>query len=173
MVKENSAMRRFIRAFDPEFRPHWASYVVQSALGTATIFAAIHTLRQQNLLVAASLAATAFTIFVMPSSVPAKPRNVAGGHMVGLVFGCVFASVAAGAGVWQDAMYALAVGCSIFVMAITNTEHPPAAGTALGVVIAGYSIRVVMGVAIGVTILAVIHGVLKPYLRDLIATADR
>jgi CBS-domain-containing membrane protein len=163
----------FRRAFDPEFRPHWGGYVLQSALATVTIFVALETLRQQNLLVAASLAATAFTIFAMPGSVSARTRNVAGGHLVGLVFGCLFASLAAGAGVWQDAMYALAVGCSIFIMAITNTEHPPAAGTALGVVIAGFSPRVVLGVVIGVTILVLIHRALRPYLRDLIAASDR
>jgi hypothetical protein len=58
-------------------------------------------------------------------------------------------------------------------MAITNTEHPPAAGTALGVVIAGFSVRVVLGVIIGVMILVSIHRVLRPYLRDLIAGLDQ
>jgi CBS-domain-containing membrane protein len=160
-------------ALDPRFRPNWASYVLQSVLAAVTIFVALVALRQQNLLVAASLAATAFTIFAMPGSVSARTRNVVGGHLVGLAFGCLFASLAAGAGMWQDAMYALAVGCSIFVMAITNTEHPPAAGTALGVVTAGFSVRVVLGVIIGVTILVAIHRVLRPYLRDLIVGPDQ
>jgi hypothetical protein len=39
-------------------------------------------------------------------------------------------------------------------------------------VIAGYSLRVVLGVVIGVTILVAIHRVLKPYMRDLIADPD-
>jgi CBS-domain-containing membrane protein len=142
-------------------------------MATAAIFVALIALRQQNLLVAASLAATAFTVFAMPTSVSARMRNVVGGHLVGLFFGSLFASAAAGAGLWQDAMYALAVGCSVFVMAITNTEHPPAAGTALGVVIAGYSVRVVLGVTIGVMILVSLHRLLKPYLLDLIASPDQ
>ncbi len=166
-------MAKFGGAFDPRFRPNWGSYVFQSALATVTILMALVALRQQNLLVAASLAATAFTIFAMPGSVSARTRNVVGGHMVGLAFGCLFASWALGGELWQDGMYALAVGCSIFVMAITNTEHPPAAGTALGVVIAGFSVRVVLGVMIGVAILVSIHQLLKPYLRDLMAGPDQ
>jgi CBS-domain-containing membrane protein len=165
-------MARFGSVFDPRFRPNWASYVLQSMLATAAILVALVALRQQNLVVAASLAATAFTVFAMPGSVSARARNVAGGHMVGLLFGCLFAYVDARSGLAQDGMYALAVGCSIFMMAITNTEHPPAAGTALGVVIAGYSMRVILGVVIGVTILVSIHQALRPHLRDLMMGSD-
>jgi CBS-domain-containing membrane protein len=165
-------MNGFGRAFDSQFRPHWVSYVLQSLLAAVAVFVTLVALRQQNLVVAASLAATAFTVLAMPGSVSARTRNVAGGHLVGLTFGYLFAYLAAGTGLAQDGMYALAVGCSIFVMAITNTEHPPAAGTTLGVVITGYSLRMVLGVIIGVAILVAIHRALKPYLRDLIAGPD-
>jgi CBS-domain-containing membrane protein len=109
----------------------------------------------------------------MPSSVTSSPRNVIGGHMIGLAFGSVFALLPQDTGLGQDALYALAVGCSILTMAVTNTEHPPAAGTALGVVIAGFSGRVVLGVLLGVAILSVIHRLLRPLLRDLIAAPER
>jgi CBS-domain-containing membrane protein len=166
-------MKRLKGAFDERFRPHWANYVVQSVLATLAVFVALAALRQQNLLVAASLAATAFTVFAMPGSVTSTARNVVGGHMIGLAFGCMLAVVSPETGLGRDALYALAVGCSMFTMTVTNTEHPPAAGTALGVVIAGFSIRLVLGVVVGVVILAVIHLGLKPFLRDLIVTPEK
>ncbi|MGC9366445.1 MAG: HPP family protein [bacterium] len=154
---------------DPKFGPHWLSYIFQSLLATVAIFVVLITLRQQNLLVAASLAATAFTVFVIPNSMAASSRNVVGGHVVGLIFGSLFALFPQNTDLAMDLMHALAVGSSILVMSVTNTEHPPAAGTALGVVIAGFSYRIVLGVVMGVAILAMIHRLLKPVLIDLIA----
>ena len=43
------------RAFDQRFRPHWLSYVFQSVLAAGSVFVALIALRQQNLVVAASL----------------------------------------------------------------------------------------------------------------------
>lgn len=161
-----------MRAFDSRLRPYWPSYLLQSGMATLAVFVALAALHRQNLVVAASPAASAFTVFAMPSSVTASTRNVVGGHMIGVAFGSVFALVPLGAGVGQDALYALAVGCCMLAMTVTNTEHPPAAGTALGVAIAGFSMPVVMGVVLGVGILSVIHRVLRPFLRDLIAAPE-
>lgn len=163
-------IKKYLRnILDPKFGPHWLSYIFQSVLATAAIFVVLITLRQQNLVVAASLAATAFTVFVIPNSMAASSRNVIGGHVVGLIFGSLFALFPQDTGMMMNLWHALAVGCSLLVMSITNTEHPPAAGTALGVVIAGFSARVVLGVVLGVAILAVIHRLLRPVLIDLIA----
>jgi CBS-domain-containing membrane protein len=155
--------------FDRRFKNRKGRYIAQVAMATGAVFFTLIALHQQHLVVAASLAATAFTIFAMPGSVTASTRNVVGGHFVGLIFGSAFALLSPEPGVMQDLMYALAVGISMFVMAITNTEHPPAAGTALGVVIAGYSVRLVLGVVVGVAVLAAIHRLLRPVLIDLIA----
>lgn len=163
---------RLDRAFDKKFRPNWRSYVLQSVLASVSVFLTLMALRQQNLVVAASLAATAFTVFTMPGSVTASSRNVVGGHIVGLLFGSLFALLPHGPGLAQDAIYAVAVGGSMFVMTITDTEHPPAAGTALGVVIAGFSARLVLGVLVGVVILAAVHRILRPMLLDLIAAPE-
>lgn len=141
-------------------------------MATGAVLLALMALRQQNLVVAASLAATAFTVFTMPNSVTASSRNVVGGHLVGLTLGALFALLPQESGLAQDAIYALAVGGSMLVMAVTNTEHPPAAGTALGVVIAGSSLQVLLGVVVGVGVLAVIHRLLRPVLRDLVAAPE-
>lgn len=165
-------MAKLQRAFDQRFRPYWSSYVLQSALAAFAVFVALAALRYRNLVVAASLAATAFTVFAMPSSVTASPRNVVGGHIIGLVFGSVFALLPQESAIVQDALYALVVGSAMLGMAVTNTEHPPAAGTALGVVIAGFSWRVVLGVIFGVAILSIVHRLLRPILRDLVAAPE-
>ncbi|MBD3367167.1 MAG: HPP family protein [Candidatus Eisenbacteria bacterium] len=158
--------------FDDRFGPHWVNYVLQSAFAAASIFVVLAALRQQNLVVAASLAATAFTVFAVPSSVTASMRNVVGGHVIGLLFGSVFALIQVDAVIAQDAMYALAVGGAMFTMAVTNTEHPPAAGTALGVLMTGFSWRIVLGVVVGVLVLALLHRLLRPFLRDLVAAPE-
>jgi len=161
-------MRKIRLRLDRHFKPYWKHYVLQSLLAAAAVWIAAEALRQQNLVITASLAATAFTVFAMPGSVTATPRHVIGGHLIGLVFGSIFALAPAGCAFSQDAIYALAVGCAMFLMTITNTEHPPAAGTALGVVMAGFAARVILGVVIGVAILTMLHSILRPFLRDLV-----
>jgi len=148
------------------------SYVLQSVLAAGSVFLVLVTLRQQNLIVAASMAATTFTVFVVPSSVTASARNVIGGHLMGVVVGSAFALISHETGLFQDVVYALAVGSAMLMMAATNTEHPPAAGTALGVVMAGFSWRLALGVAVGAVVLALIHSLLKPVLRDLVAAPE-
>jgi len=166
-------MPRFGRAFDARFGPHWPSYVLQSLLASVSVFVVLVTLHRHNLAVAASLAATAFTVFAMPGSITASMRNVIGGHLVGLTFGAFFSFFPQETPLAKDAVYALAVGAAMFTMTLTNTEHPPAAGTALGVVIAGCTTRIVLGVIVGITLLALIHRLLKPILRDLVAVKPR
>lgn len=94
------------------------------------------------MVMAAAIGATTFILFVTPQSSMAKPRHVIGGHLLALLIGSVFA-VSNGTPVAQDILgqssllinleAALAVAISIFIMAATDTEHAPAAGTALGV----------------------------------------
>ena len=166
-LRPGDHLSRLGGTLDQRFRPHWKNYVLQSGMAGVAVFVALVVLRQQNLVVAASLAATAFTVFAMPGSVTASARNVIGGHIIGLLMGGFFALLAADFAAERDGFYALAVGCSMFVMTITNTEHPPAAGTALGVVIAGFSWRVALGVIAGI-ILSAIHAAMRAALRDLV-----
>ena len=64
-------------------------------------------------------------------------------------------------------IYALSVGITIFIMIITETEHPPAAGTALGIAISGFSFYVTITMVINVVVLSLIHYFFKEYLIDL------
>ena len=160
-------MRRSVLKMIEEFRLHWKHYVLQSLFATAAVFVVLYFLSLQDAVIIASLGASTFIVFAMPDSVTAKPRNVIGGHLVGLFWGWVFSAVPHVAVPASLGCYALAVGLSIFTMVVTDTEHPPAAGTALGIAITGISTSVLAAVVLGIVLLSLIHRFFKPWLRDL------
>ena len=60
----------------------------------------------------------------------------------------------------------------MFIMVVIDTEHPPAAGTALGICISigsgdGFSARQAITLILFVTILSMIRRIFKTALRDL------
>jgi CBS-domain-containing membrane protein len=167
----NRILRRII---DRRLGLHWIHYIFQSLCAVVCVFVVLVSLRGQNLLVAASLAATAFTIFVMPRSVTASARNVIGGHSIGILSGLLFAMLTPENVFLQDFLYAMLVGCVLFIMSATNTEHPPAAGSALGIAMTPpEGMRMGLGIIMGVLLLALMHQLLRPLMRDLIARSER
>ena len=92
----------------------------------------------------AGIAPSAFTLFVIPNSVAATLRKVIGGHFLAAFIGTVIALILQSPLLIQmvlenryflDVAAALSVGIGIFLMVVTNTEHPAAAGTSRGLVI--------------------------------------
>ncbi|MCK4256753.1 HPP family protein [candidate division WOR-3 bacterium] len=160
-------MKRLISKIVKELRLYWKNYVFQSLFATLAIFIVLLTLSLQEAVIIASIGATTFIVFAMPKSITAKPRNVIGGHLVGLISGSLCALIPHPLFLHSIMVYSLAVGFSIFIMVITDTEHPPASGTALGVAIHGFSLGVTIAVIIRVVILSLIHHLFKRYLRDL------
>ena len=63
---------------------------------------------------------------------------------------------------------AMSVGLAIFVMVITDTEHPPAAGLALGLILNEWSLLTIVVVFVGIISLSVIKFILKPVLKNLL-----
>lgn len=162
---------------DKSFTKAPMKYIIQSLLAVvalAIILYFVETLTHAAIV--AALGSSAFIVFAMPKSITARPRRLIGGHVVGLLSGTfcyyVFLSGPLGKLVtsWEFTtlfIYALAVGLSIFLMAITNTEHPPAAGTALGIVAHAWSYQVVIFILLAAVGLAVARRLLRGYLRDL------
>ena len=62
----------------------------------------------------------------------------------------------------------LAVGVSIFVMVITDTEHPPAAAVALGFVISPWAPALPLVLVGAVAALVALRNALRPKMRDLL-----
>ena len=162
---------------DPQFRRQPRRYFVQGGLATIGMFAVLLFVDSfSDAALVAALGASVVIIFVHPTSKLAAPRAVVGGHLLGLLVGSVFSLILfappvsvflEGFGALRDLALAASVGAVIVLMAITDTEHPPAGGTVLGM-----STRVfdpsIFAIIIGaVIVLAVTKRVLRRYLRDL------
>jgi hypothetical protein len=100
-----------------------------------------------------------------------------GGHFLALLVGSAFslalfalpiASVLDGVMPLRELILAASVGVLIIMMAVTDTEHPPAAGTVLGMSTRAWDPEVFAIIVGAVILLAVIKRVLRKYLRDLI-----
>jgi len=163
---------------DPKFSKNKVRYVLQCGLGTLSMLLILLVMNQISVsAVVASMGASCFISFLMPHSHTARPRSLLGGYLVGMVFGCLFNSlslqpiVQSWLGAWQDPhilMAAIAVGLSMFGMAITNTEHPPAAGLALGLVFDDITLVTIFIIIAGIICLTAIKTLLKPYMIDLL-----
>jgi CBS-domain-containing membrane protein len=160
-------MKKSLIKIDKEFRQHWKNYVMQSILAAISVFIVLYFLSLQHAVIIASIGATAFIVFAMPDSITAQPRNVIGGQLVGLLSGFLFSLWAQPVLIYSLIIYSLAVGTAIFTMVVIDVEHPPAAGTALGVAMTGISLEVFIAVTVSIILLSFIHNFFKPYLRDL------
>ncbi|MEE8403010.1 MAG: HPP family protein [Candidatus Hydrothermarchaeaceae archaeon] len=151
---------------DEKFRAMWINYALQSAIAFFVVFLLLMVLTTlAELVVAAAIGSTAFIVFALPKSPTAKPRNVIGGHFV-----CVLIGWACTVLFPQNFILAaaLAVGIAVFVMVTTNTEHPPAAGTAMGIVVAGFSPKLFLFVIFSALMLSATKKILDPWLKDLL-----
>lgn len=163
---------------DPKFRDNKGKYVAQCTMATLVMFCVLEILdAEANSAIIAALGASSFIAFTMPHAQVSRPRFLVGGYAVCIVTGlaCRWAAswaVAARIPLLQDSWIivfaALALGLSIFIMVITNLEHPPAASLALGLVLNECSLRTVLVVAIGIVMLATVKTVIKPALINLL-----
>ena len=185
-LKKGSSGRRTLSLFegftdglwDKNFLPRLPNYIFQCGLATVSLIVIL--LVEDAVFRAAivvAVASTTFTVFVVPNSVAASPRRVIGGHMVAVIVGTMFAfalqipaleTASEEFRIIRDVVAALSVGISIFVMVFTNTEHPPAAGTALGLLIPGWTLSAVTFILLSALILSIIRLVLRPKLINLL-----
>lgn len=153
-------------------RLHWRNYVYQCLLASISMFFILLFLEQGEEVIMASLGATAFVVFALPEKVTAQPRNVIGGHLVGMACGVLGYLILHQLPnpeqfIAEAGIHAFAVGLSIFIMVIINTEHPPASGTALGVAIHGLDERTFISIVSFAIAFTLIRLALKKNLRDL------
>jgi CBS-domain-containing membrane protein len=151
-----------------KFKLLWKNYILQSFLAALTVFLLLLFLSLEHAVVIAAIGATAFIVFAMPGNVTAKSRNIIGGHLVGFLSGSLCALIPQPSLWYSIIAYSLAVGLSIFIMVIIDTEHPPAAATALGLAIMGFSLDAAIAVVTSAILLSLAHHFLKPFLKDLV-----
>ena len=162
---------------DKSFKKAPRSYIRQSLLATLVVTIILIFFRTLGgLVIVAALGASTFIVFAMPDSITAEPRRLIGGHAVGLLSGVLCHLVFLSGHLErlttnQDLLFilagALSVGLAIFLMTITDTEHPPAATTAIGVIAGGWSYRVALLVILSALCLALARRLLRPHLKDL------
>ena len=161
-------MKRSVTRKIDELRSHWINYVFQCLFATLVIFVVLLGLGFKQVVIIASIGSTAFLVFAMPNSVAARPVNIIGGQLVGFACGYFCGLIPHESHFLISAVvFSLAVGLSIFIMVVTDTEHPPASGTALGVAINGFSPKVLVALIASVLVLSLVHRLFKRYLRDL------
>ena len=151
-----------------KFRRHWKSYVVQSLMAFATLFLVLILLGENRLANVASLGASAFIVFAMPTEITGRTRNLVGGQFVGLIVGALIGLAPIENYAMNVVLAAMAVGLTMFIMVVIDMEHPPACGTALGMAVYGWEWGAIATIAVAVVLLAAIHHFFKPYLRDLV-----
>jgi CBS-domain-containing membrane protein len=159
-------MKEHILELGGKFRAHWKNYVFQSLFATCAVAAVLLLLNiQERPIIIASIGATAFLIFALPNDTTASSGNVIGGHLIGLFSGSLVAAIA----IPEYAVFyqSLAVGLAFFLMVITHLEHPPAAGTALGIAGPGFSVDVAAALMTCVLVLSLVHRLFRGRLRDL------
>ena len=184
----NLIFLRLLTGRDPETGDRWVwrdpgfvkfpwAFAFQAALATGVMLAIltfVHSL--SSAAIAAGLASSVVGIFIGPSNQTARIRSVVGGHAAALVLGSLFSVLLffepvhvflLDADLLRNLGYATAVGAAMLLMAITNTEHPPAAGTALGMASREFDILIFLSIIGAVFLLAVMKLAIRPYLRDL------
>jgi CBS-domain-containing membrane protein len=166
-----------VNVFDDRFKARKKRYILQCGLATCAVFVVLFVLDAvMNTTIIASLGASAFIAFVFPHARLSRPRFLIGGYLIGTVVGCACSYLPSLplltqlplASAWLNQVSgAVSVGLTIFLMVITNVEHPPAAGLALGFVLNVWNLWTVVVVLGGIALLAATKTLLKPALVDL------
>jgi len=163
---------------DPKLKGNARAYLAQCGLATLALLVVL-TFQDafENAVIIAAVASTLFVLFITPHAIMCTPRRVVGGHMVGLLLGSLvgfFLASGAGEAMVDAVPYsfelfaALGVGLSILIMAFTNTEHGPAAGTALGFVVLDFRWALVLVLLGSVVILSLVHQLALQRMRNLL-----
>lgn len=94
--------------------------------------------QQEKLMLIGSFGASAVLLYGAPKSPLAQPRNVMGGHVFSALVGVACYKLLQGEPWLASSM---AVSCSIGLMHLTRTLHPPGGATALIAVIGGEKVH--------------------------------
>ncbi len=160
-----------MRFIDTKFKNNYKQYILQCSLAfivTFIIFLFIDLI--SSLVILASFGASTFIAFTMPWGYAAKPRNLIGGYIVGSIIGVLmyeFLCLMGHSNLSLLISSALCVALTSFIMVITDTEHPPAVGMALGLVINQWSFVSIFITLSAIVLLSISKELVKPRLINL------
>jgi len=147
-----------------KFKRLWKYYLLQSSLATVALFILVIVLGKDKMVIISAMGATTFIVFAMPKAISAQTKNVIGGHLIGLASGAIFYFTT----LPPFVEYPLAVGIAIFIMVALDAEHPPAAGTALAVVVNEVSLDAFVAIMVGALVLSQCRYYLRHHLKNLV-----
>ncbi len=164
---------------DSRFKSNKTKYFIQVLLATFSVLIVLMLLDTvSDAVVIASFGASSFIVFTMPHSHNSNIRFVLGGNVTGILsafmvnmLGILIVNsgvVAATNEYYQTILGALSVGIAMFLMVILNTEHPPAAGLALGICLEGFDYFTALITITGIIILLLFKRIFKKYLINLL-----
>ena len=155
----------------PKLKRNLRSYLFQVSLATVALLVILWLEDSlARVMIVAAIGSTTCILFITPNSNAGSPRHVLGGHFIGLVVGGL-ASLLTFSGPGEHFLFALqasvAVGVAMFLMAATDTEHGPAASSALGVVANDFTWGLAFFLTTSIVGLVVIQRLLRRWLHDL------
>jgi CBS-domain-containing membrane protein len=163
-----------VEFLDKKFKQKFPNYLIQCGIAAAVIVLVLMFLNMiEHTGLVAALGATTFMIFTMPHRVSCRARYVVGGYILGIAVGIAASQVYDLVPAWHTHMGlaitgGVAVGLSGLLMAATNSEHPPGAGVALGLVLQPWDYETVFFVLASVIVLSLVKNVLRRFMIDLL-----
>lgn len=159
-----------MRLFDKKFRQNKQKYILQCLIAmviVGIISILLDLLLQTTIL--ASVGATVFIIFTMPHTKRSRPRYILGGYTIGVVTGTLcYLLVDPSILYMHSILAAVSVGLCIFFMVVTNTEHPPAAAVAMGIVVEGIDFYTIVIIYLSIVIVLLGKRIMTKWLIDLL-----
>jgi CBS-domain-containing membrane protein len=164
------------KLLDSRFAANKRHYIFQATMA-AVVLGAVLAMADNlsDAAVVTGIASSAFIIFMSPHSQMAHPRRVFGGHLLGAIIGLAMGALLHGllrqphvTNTIVDAGAAIGVGLGMLAMSVTETEHPPAAGTILGLAMGAKPVETGALVLAMATSLCLARLLLKNRMIDLI-----
>ena len=153
-------------------------FIFQCFLAGLSLFGILLFLNQlKHPAIIASLGATSFIVFTRPKWYSSDPRRLFGGYIVGISIGVFFFYLGKTSNIGQlldkyelctAAFGGISVAVSIFIMAITNTEHPPASGITLGLIIGEWNYHTIIFILLSLVAMYFTKKLFLRFLTDLI-----
>jgi CBS-domain-containing membrane protein len=161
---------------DEKFRENKRRYIIQSVLaGLAVAVALLEFDIVRNPVVIGAFGASAFVAFTEPHKKWSGPRCLIGGYIIGLIVGgsVHYLTEFSIEHYWLLKIIhilagALAVCLAMFFMSITDTEHAPASGIALGLVINDWDYFIILKILAGIIIISLIQRALRRWMIDIV-----
>jgi CBS-domain-containing membrane protein len=165
-----------MRLFDEKFRDNKLKYISQAVMCGLSVMVALQFFDVVHKpVILASFGASAFIAFTLPHRRVAGPKYLIGGYFIGVLVGALIHFVTLlpmNVYIYEKLIHTfaggIAVGLAMFLMSITNTEHPPAGGIALGFVVNDWTYHTIIQIMVGITIISMIQLILKKWMMDLI-----